>query len=67
MQFNTTPRCCASVQQCYFYFLITPQYTRRLVGAMGCYAIQPVKSGRRSTGSSVVDVMAASTQLNGSK
>ena len=34
MQFNTVPHCFASVQQCYFYFLITPQYTRRLVGAI---------------------------------
>jgi len=35
-------------------------------GNIAYYAIQHVKSGRRSTGSSVVDVMASGTQLNGS-
>ena len=35
-------------------------------GNIAYYALQLVKSGRRSTGSSVVDVMAAGTQLNGS-
>ena len=35
-------------------------------GNIAYYAIQLVKSGRRSTGSSVVDVMASHTQLNGS-
>src|ERR1017187_4013779 len=35
-------------------------------GNAAYYAIQHCKSGRRSTGSSVVDVMAAGTQLNGS-
>ena len=35
-------------------------------GNLAYYALQHVKSGRRSTGSSVVDVMATGTQLNGS-
>jgi DNA-binding NarL/FixJ family response regulator len=35
-------------------------------GNIAYYAIQHVKSGRRSTGSSAVDVMAIGTQLNGS-
>ena len=35
-------------------------------GNIAYYALQHVRSGRRSTGSSVVDVMAAHTQLNGS-
>ena len=35
-------------------------------GNIAYYTIQHVKSGRRSTGSSVVDVMASHTQLNGS-
>ncbi len=34
-------------------------------GNIAYYAIQHLKSGRRSTGSSVVDVMATGTQLNG--
>jgi len=34
-------------------------------GNIAYYVIQHVKSGRRSTGSSVVDVMASRTQLNG--
>lgn len=34
-------------------------------GSIAYYSLQLVKSGRRSTGSSVVDVMAAHTQLNG--
>lgn len=36
------------------------------VGNIAYYTIQHIKSGRRSTGSSVVDVMQARTQLNGS-
>jgi DNA-binding NarL/FixJ family response regulator len=35
-------------------------------GNLAHYALKHVKSGRRSTGSSVVDVMAPGTQLNGS-
>lgn len=34
-------------------------------GNIAYYTIQHVKSGRRSTGSSVVDVMGSGTQLNG--
>ena len=34
-------------------------------GNIAYYSLQHVKSGRRSTGSSVVDVMASHTQLNG--
>ena len=34
-------------------------------GNIAYYTIQHCKSGRRSTGSSVVDIMAAGTQLNG--
>jgi len=35
-------------------------------GNIAYYSLQHVKSGRRSTGSSVVDVMASHTQLKGS-
>jgi DNA-binding NarL/FixJ family response regulator len=35
-------------------------------GNIAYYTIQHIKAGRRSTGSSVVDVMASHTQLNGS-